>query len=153
MPPSVTSRWSSVISSVEFEFASNFASPGSLAFPRTASSPCRALSTHRGLGEDDVVPRSPKGTSPDGAVFLPLSETLLTSSGSMTAHRAPPTGFFQRPPLRRLPIRCPLPHIASDVLRHDDASRHTRSAFVVSHHHDGFLHRTVRKLVASCYRP
>ena len=153
MPPSVTSRQASVISSVKFEVSSNIISPGSLAFPRSALSPCRACPTQRGLGEDEVVPRPPKGTSPDGAVSRPLSETLLTSSGSVIPHRAPPTGFFQRPPLRRLPVRCPLPHIASDVLRRDDANRHTCSAFVGSHHPDGFLHRTVRKLVASCCRP
>jgi hypothetical protein len=153
MPPSVTSRQAPVILSVEFKMSSNLLSPGSLAFPRTASSPCRACSTHRGLGEDHVVSRSPKGTPPDGAVYRPLSETLLTSSGLMIPHQAPPTGFFQRPPLHRLPMRCPLPHIASDVLRRADANRHTCSAYVGSHHLDGLLHRTVRKLVASCCRP
>jgi len=46
---------------------------------------------------------------------------------------------LQRPPLRRRPAWCPLPHTASDVLRHDDATRHTRSVLVVSHHLDGLL--------------
>ena len=60
---------------------------------------------------------------------------------------------IQRPPLRRRPAWCPLPHIASDVLRHDDATRHTRSVLVVSRHLDGLLHLTVFGLIASRYRP
>ena len=95
----------------------------------------------------------PKKIQPYVAFLLTLSETHLASLGSMIPHRATPTGFFKDRLSVDIRRWCPLPHFASDVLRHDDATRHTRSAFVGSHHLDGFLHQTVRRLVASYSRP
>jgi hypothetical protein len=66
--------------------------------------------------------------------------------------RAPSTGFLQRTPLRRLPRRCPLTRNRGSG-RPEGATPPTRSAFVVSHHPDGFLHRRLRGLVASRCRP
>lgn len=63
---------------------------------------------------------------------------------SVRYHRAPPSGLSKDPPLHRHHHRCPLPgpcelpRLAPSAGR---SQRPTRSALVVSHHLDGFLHR------------
>lgn len=136
---------------VYVDVLSSLASIGSLASPDATpvSSPCvrRALTG------------CPRGCapSPEGSGARPCRLSSALGDASRVVRPSALLGssyrVIQRPPLRRCPAWCPLPHTASDVLRHDDATRHTRSALVVSHHLDGLLHLTVSGLVASRYRP
>ena len=94
----------------------------------------------------------PRDVPPDLACRASLLETHLASSGPAFSRRAPPSGFFKD----RLSVDVRLgvhSHTSCDVFRPDAATRPTCSAFVGSHHLDGFLHRVVRRLVASCCRP
>lgn len=68
------------------------------------------------------------------------------------SHRTPPSGLSKDRPSIDISFgvhsRTP-----RGALRPDAATRPTCSAFVVSHHPDGLLHRNLRRLVASCSRP
>jgi hypothetical protein len=63
---------------------------------------------------------------------------------SVRYHRAPPSGLSKESPLHRHHRRCPLPGSLRLPLAFPSAGRcqrPARSALVVSHHLDGFLHR------------
>jgi hypothetical protein len=61
-------------------------------------------------------------------------------------------GFVRVPPLRRYAFLASTPGSRSP-LRPDGATRRTRSAFVVSHHHDGLLRSKGRGFIAPRNRP
>lgn len=122
---------------------------GRLAFPDLAPWPLRACGGVR-------VPRPGRARrnesdAPAGIWRARLSETHLATA-RLGRSRAPSTGFFKDRPSVDIAAGVHS-HRPGGLLRPGAATHRTRSAFVVSHHLDGFLHRRRRGLVASHCRP
>jgi hypothetical protein len=97
---------------------------------------------------------SPSSRSRQAPALVTL--TSLSERSKARRCRLAPTppllGFVRVPPLRRYASLASTPGNRGS-LRPDGASRRTRSAFVVSHHHDGLLRSRGRGFIAPRNRP
>jgi hypothetical protein len=82
---------------------------------------------------------------PVSSVRTPRSKTLLATA-RLVAELLPQGSSLNHPSTDALQVSTPTDR---GPLRHDAATRHARSVFVVSHHPDGFLHLPLHGLVAS----